>query len=50
MRRSYSVESSVARRRREFEAEVARFEESEREAGRIPGDEPGEGEEDAGVA
>lgn len=31
----------------EFEAEVARFEESEREAGRIPGDEPGEG--DAGA-
>jgi hypothetical protein len=36
--------------REEFEAEVARFEESEREAGRIPGDEPSEGEEDAGAA
>lgn len=33
----------------EFEAEAARFEESEREAGRIPGDEPGENEEDAGT-
>lgn len=33
----------------EFETEAARFEESGREAGRIPGDEPGENEEGAGT-